>query len=135
MGYRLEWSGHRAIKTFEGFVSGAEFQRSVDEFTQAFQFDACRGLLIDAREVTGHSVGEEDLQHLAVMRIGTDRQNPRVPVAIVASAAAGFLLLARDHPDMAGTGRVFVGQSLTQATRWLDIFSLVAPYDRGRLRP
>jgi hypothetical protein len=130
LAYEIAWDGKRAIKTFRGHVPGEEFIRSINAFTEAPEFDRCRGLLIDARGVTSHTVGTEEMQYLAVMRIGTQSVNPRVPVAIVLSECSDFLASALRDPDVLESGNVVAMKTFEQAEAWLAQFSHISPSKR-----
>ena len=64
------WSEKCVVKTFSGFVSGAEFIRSAETVAASIAFDDLRVIYNDFLAIDGHSIDADAYTQVAASRAG-----------------------------------------------------------------
>ena len=120
MPYELTWEAMGVINRFSGFVTGADLVCSMEVIASDPRFDDLRFVISDRREMQGNSIGPQDLERAAAIRIGSMATNPNIRVLVVASESE--LVAVNDalqRPPLIGSRPTYTFADMASARNWL----------------
>lgn len=121
MPYTLAWEPTGVVKTFTGFVSGAEFVQSAEDVVLDDRFSDARFIVNDFLAIEGHEIAAEKIQWVTAIRVGSHSFNAGFRVAILTKdddiVRIAKMTAPNDLPGIYET-RAFATMQLARA--WLN---------------
>jgi len=121
MPYAIAWEPRGVVKHYFGFVSGAEFVRSVIEVTGSDRFDGLQFIINDFIDADDHSINQASFEEIAAIRYGASITRSAIRT-IVITTAPRFIAVA-DAVNSAlpnGVPRTEVFSTPSLARTWLE---------------
>lgn len=117
----IVWEHKGVYKHLSGFVSAAEFVRSVETVQADPRFDEIRYVINDFSDVTAHQLTEDLLSELVAIQYGAQASNPNCKVVYVgADQDLSRLLETLLVGSQASVYQVMLFATVPEAREWLQ---------------
>ena len=121
MPYTLAWEPKGVIKTFTGFVTGEEFDKSAEDVVLDERFNDSHYIVNDFLAISGHEIDAEKIQWVTSIRVGSHSFNSGLRVAILTTDADIMRIAKKTAPnDLPGAYETRAFETMQQARQWLD---------------
>lgn len=108
------------IKRLTGFVSVAEYQRSIELVLDSAFFDELRYVIVDASKIDDYDFTEESLGEIALVRHIVFRSNPRCVIAFVVTSTHLARLIVHAVFPVKDSITVGIVTNLDDARLWIE---------------
>lgn len=121
MPYTLSWEPQGVVKTFTGFVTGAEFVQSAEDVVVDDRFNDIHFIINDFLAIEGHEIDAEKIQWVTAIRVGSRSFNTGLRVIILTTDGDILRIAKRTAPnDLPGADETTAFATMPEARAWLN---------------